>query len=387
MINLPDDPRHALMLLSSMIEPGDAELDDLLGEVGPIEAVERIWEGNVPERLHRITSASVACTRDPRERCEALVSATAACESRVLIPGDPEWPEQLSDLHLVCDVDEPHLRPPRCLWVRGEGDLAAMCRRSVAIVGARAASDYGEHVADGLAAGLAEAGWTVVSGGALGIDRAAHLGSMARGGPTVAVLASGVQQPYPQRNRPMFDLIARNGMLVSEWPPSSSPMRHRFLTRNRVIAALAAGTVVVEAGTRSGARNTARHAAELERVLMFTPGPVTSSASTGVHQLARGPWEARLVTRAEEVIEDVSGIGGPMAPEPASPSSAFDRLTEVQARLVEALPRGALSDERSLAATAGVPIVTAAETLDRLRELGWVELRDGRWRLAKIDAA
>ncbi|WP_051325379.1 DNA-processing protein DprA [Glycomyces tenuis] len=387
MTNLPEDPRHALMLLSSIVEPGDAELDDLLGEVGPIEAVRCVWEREVPERLQRITSAAVACTRDPRERCEALVSATAACDSRVLVPGDREWPEQLRDLLLVCDTDEPHMRPPRCLWVRGEGDLGAMCRRSVAIVGARAASDYGRHVADGIAADLAEAGWTVISGGAVGIDRAAHLGSLARGGPTVAVLASGVEQLYPQGNRPMFDLIAQKGLLVSEWPPCSSPMRHRFLTRNRVIAALAAGTVVIEAGVRSGARNTARHAAELDRVLMFTPGPVTSSASIGTHELARGPWEARLVTRAEEVIEDVTGIGGPMAPSPPTQRKAFDRLTEVQARLVEALPRGYVIDEGRLAAAAGVPVVTAAETLDRLRELGWVELLDGRWRLARIETA
>ncbi|WP_026924588.1 DNA-processing protein DprA [Glycomyces arizonensis] len=383
MTNLPDDPRHALMLLSSMVEPGDAELDDLLGDVGPVEAVRCIWEGEIPERLRRITSAAVACTRNPRERCEALVSATEACGSRVLIPGDPEWPEQLRDLLLICDTDEPHLRPPRCLWVRGDGDLAAMCRRSVAIVGARAASGYGKHVAQFLAADLAEAGWTVVSGGALGIDRAAHMGSMGRGGPTVAVLASGVEQPYPQSNRSMFDVIVQKGMLVSEWPPCSSPMKHRFLTRNRVIAALAAGTVVVEAGMRSGARNTARHTAELERVLMFTPGPVTSSSSVGVHRLAREPWAARLVTRAEEVIEDVTGIGGPMAPEPPRQRRPFDDLTEVQARLVEALPLGFVRDEGRLAAAAGVPVVTAAETLDRLRELGWVELQDGRWRLAR----
>ncbi|GAB3647194.1 DNA-processing protein DprA [Glycomyces tarimensis] len=383
MTGLPDDPRQALMLLSSMVEPGDAELDDLLGDVGPIEAVGRIWEGEVPERLRRITSATVVCTRDPRERCEALVKATSSCGSRVLVPGDADWPEQLRDLHLVCDNEEPHLRPPRCLWVRGEGRLAAMCRQSVAIVGARAASEYGLHVADDLAADLTEAGWTVVSGGAFGIDRAAHLGALARGGPTVAVLASGAEQPYPHANRSMFDLIVQKGLIVSEWPPGSHPMRHRFLTRNRVIAALSAGTVVIEAGVRSGARNTARHAAELGRVLMFTPGPVTSSHSAGVHLLAREPWEARLVTRAEEVIEDVTGIGGPMAPAPPSPRRPFDSLNEIEARLVEALPRGYVVEDVRLAAAAGVPVAAAAETLERLRRSGWVELLEGRWRLAR----
>nr|WP_277605461.1 DNA-processing protein DprA [Glycomyces sp. L485] len=366
-----------------MVEPGDAELDDLLDDVGPLEAVERIWAGKVPERLERITSASVACTPDARERCEAIAAATESCGSRVVVPGDPDWPEQLRDLLMVCDATDPHLRPPRCLWVRGRGDLAALCRRSVAIVGARAASEYGQHVADDLAADLTEAGWTVVSGGAFGIDRAAHLGALARGGPTVAVLASGVEQPYPQANRSMFDLVVQKGLLVSEWPPGATPMRHRFLTRNRVIAALSAGTVVIEAGVRSGARNTARHAAELGRVLMFTPGPVTSSHSVGVHQLAREPCEARLVTRAEEVIEDITGIGGPMASAPPSPRRPFDRLTEIEARLVEALPRGYVVEEARLAAAAGVPVEAATETLRRLREAGWVELMEGRWRLAR----
>ncbi|WP_157930572.1 DNA-processing protein DprA [Glycomyces xiaoerkulensis] len=380
---LPDDPRLALMLLSSIVEPGDAELDELLGEVGPVEAVGRIWAGEVPERLHRITGAAVACTPDPRRRAESLVSATEECGARVLVPGDPDWPEQLRDLMLVCDVDEPHLRPPRCLWVRGTGGLADSCRRSVAVVGARAASEYGLHLADDLAADLAEAGWTIVSGGACGIDRAAHLGSLARGGPTVAVLASGVERPYPRANCAMFEVVLQRGLLISEWPPGSSPMRHRFLTRNRVIAALAAGTVVVEAGVRSGAGNTARHTAELGRVLMFTPGPVTSSRSVGVHQLARGPWEARLVTRAEEVIEDVTGIGGPMAPPLPKPRRAFDRLTETESRLVEALPRGYVVEDDRLAAAAGVPVATAVETLERLALDGWVEALEGRWRLAR----
>jgi len=382
MTNLPNDPRLALMLLSSMVEPGDADLDDLIGEIGPIEAVKRLWEGDVTERLRRITGAMIACTYDPGDRAAQIAAATEACGARVLIPGDAEWPEQLRDLLLVCDADEPHVRPPRCLWVRGKLDLDALCRRSVAIVGSRAASEYGQHLADDFAADLTEAGWTVVSGGAFGIDRAAHLGAIARGGATVSVLASGVEMPYPKANGPMFDLIVDRGLLVSEWPPGSSAMKHRFLTRNRVIAALAAGTVVIEAAHRSGARNTARHAAELGRVLMFTPGPVTSSTSAGVHQLAREPWEARLVTSAEEVIEDLTGIGG-LAVAPPPLRRPFDRLTEVEARLVESLPRGYVVETANLAAAAGVPTGTAAETLERLKKTGWVERIDDRWRLAR----
>jgi DNA processing protein len=381
--NLPDDPRLALMLLSSIVEPGDAELDDLLAETGPIEVVKRLWEGEVPERLQRITSAMVSCTHDPAARAADIAAATESCGAKVLIPGDPEWPDQLRDLMLVCDADEPHVRPPRCLWVRGEQDLARLCRRSVAIVGSRAASEYGQHLADDLAADLTQAGWTIVSGGAFGIDRAAHLGALARGGSTVSVLACGVELPYPKGNHSMFNLIAENGLIISEWPPGTSVMKHRFLTRNRVIAALTAGTVVIEAAHRSGARNTARYAAELGRVLMFTPGPVTSSMSAGVHQLAREPWEARLVTRAEEVIEDLTGIGGPLATPPPSQRRPFDRLTEVEARLVESLPRGYVVDTTRLAAAAGVPAEMAAETLERLLRTGWVDRIDNRWRLAR----
>ncbi|MFC3495043.1 DNA-processing protein DprA [Glycomyces rhizosphaerae] len=383
MTNLPDDPRLALMLLSSMIEPGDAELDDLLGDIGPIEVVKRLWEGEVPERLRRLTSAIVACTHDPADRAAQIDSATKACGARVLIPGDPEWPDQLRDLMLVCDADEPHIRPPRCLWVRGEQDLARLCRRSVAIVGARAASEYGQHLADDLAADLTEAGWVIVSGGAFGIDRAAHLGALARGGSTVSVLACGVESPYPKANASMFSLIAERGLIISEWPPGTGVMKHRFLTRNRVIAALTAGTVVIEAAHRSGARNTARYAAELGRVLMFTPGPVTSSMSAGVHQLAREPWEARLVTRAEEVIEDLTGIGGPLATPPPSERRPFDRLTEIEARLVESLPRGYVVETARLAAAAGVPTEIAAETLGHLLRTGWVDRIDNRWRLSR----
>jgi DNA processing protein len=381
--NLPDDPRLALMLLSSIVEPGDADLDDLLGEYGPIEVVKRLWEGEVPERLQRITSASISCTHDPAARAADIASSTYESGARVLIPGDPDWPDQLRDLMLVCDADEPHVRPPRCLWVRGEQSLARLCRRSVSIVGARAASEYGQHLADDLAAELTEAGWTIVSGGAFGIDRAAHLGALARGGSTVSVLACGVELPYPKGNHSMFNLIAERGLIVSEWPPGTTVMKHRFLTRNRVIAALTAGTVVIEAAHRSGARNTARYAAELGRVLMFTPGPVTSSMSAGVHQLAREPWEARLVTRAEEVIEDLTGIGGPLATPPPPQRRPFDRLTEIEARLVESLPRGYVVETNRLAAAAGVPAETAAETLEHLLRTGWVDRIDNRWRLSR----
>lgn len=374
------DDRKARMLLSSMVESGDAEMDDLITAVGSVEAVERIWKGEVPSRLLRITAPAVAGFPYPARRADDLVAVTESCGARVIVPGDAEWPRQLADLRDPCTALDPHMRPPRCLWVRGEGDLAQLTKRSVTVTGARAASEYGKHVADDLASDLAEAGWTVVSGGAFGIDRAAHLGALARGGPTVAVLASGVDQSYPQANRSMFDLVVEKGLLVSEWPPGTSAMRHRFLTRGRVIAALTAGTVVVEAGKRSGALFTGRLAARLGRAVMFTPGPVTSSASAGVHRLAREQTSARLVMCAADIIEDLAGASIPTQQAPAV-KPPFESLTAVEQWLVEALPRGYVVGTAHLAAAAGVPEETAAEALSRLRDRGWVERFDGRWRL------
>lgn len=384
MTSIPQDPRLALMLLSSVIEPGDADLDDLLCERGPVGAVEALWTGRVTERLVRLASTAVATIPNPAVRAAVLQEATEACGARVLMPGDPGWPAGLADLRGGCEDEDPHLRPPRCLWVKGEGNLSGVCRRSVAVVGARAASEYGRHVADGLAAGLAEAGYAVVSGGAFGIDRSAHQGSLARGGPTVAVLASGVDRPYPQANRAMFDLIAQKGLLVSEWPPGTSPLRHRFLLRNRLVAALVAGVVVVEAPRRSGALHTARYAARLGRTVMFTPGPVTSSVSEGVHLLARENPGARLVTRAEEVIEDLTGSADG-ARSQLSGTAPFKALTAAEQWLIEALPRGFMAEEARLATAAGVPVAAAAEALQRLKRRGWVEqVNGGRWRLRAI---
>ena len=152
--------------------------------------------------------------------------------------------------------------------------------RSVAIVGSRAATAYGSGIATDLAADLVEQGVTVLSGGAFGIDVAAHRGALAGGGPTVCVLASGVDVAYPPGHASIFASLARDQLLVSELPPSAHPTRVRFLARNRLIAAMSRGTVVVEAALRSGARNTAGWALGCGRPLMAVPGPVYSRAST-----------------------------------------------------------------------------------------------------------
>ena len=208
-------------------------------------------------------------------------------------------------------------RRPRRRWPCGcvaTGTWPTSRRRAVAVVGARACTVYGEHVAGDLAAGLGDRGWTVVSGGAYGIDAAAHRGSLAVDAPTVAVLACGVDVAYPAAHDGLLRSVRAMGVVVSELPPGARPTRRRFLDRNRVIAALGRGTVVVEAALRSGALNTAGHADELSRTVMAVPGPVTSAASAGCHELLRARGAA-LVTDAADVL-DLVGRPGDRRPRP-----------------------------------------------------------------------
>ena len=232
---------------------------------------------------------------------------------RLICPGDPEWPEQLADLG-----DE----QPYALWLRGTADLRFNCLRSVAVVGSRAATAYGSYVAAEFAASVAARGWAVISGGAFGVDASAHRGALGADGVTVAVLACGVDVPYPVGHTELLEAVAAQGVIVSEWPPGRTVSRLRFLVRNRVIAALATGTLVVEAGERSGAVNTARHARDLGRRLMAVPGPVTSDQSAGCHRIIRD-WQGTLVTTAAEVIEHLSPVGATLEPTPAPTNAAL----------------------------------------------------------------
>ncbi len=177
--------------------------------------------------------------------------------------------------------------PPLALWVKGAAEVTTTAVRSVAIVGSRASTAYGEHVTAELAYGLASREVDVVSGGAYGIDAVAHRSALAAGGGTVIVSAGGLDRPYPAGNASLYDRVGETGLLVSESPPGSAPQRHRFLSRNRLIAALSSATIVVEAAARSGALNTARHCQVLGRSLMVVPGPVTSPMSAGCHALLR----------------------------------------------------------------------------------------------------
>ncbi|GAA1272960.1 DNA-processing protein DprA [Saccharothrix xinjiangensis] len=299
-----DELRLARAYLSRVAEPPAPALAAFVTEVGPIEAAARVRAGDVPPAVDGQTSA-----RRAEQWAERDLELVDQLGGRLLIPEDEEWPRWPFNALAIAAANG--LRcglEPLALWVRGSCDLAALTRRAVAVVGSRAASDYGQHVAGEFGFGLAGAGVTVVSGAAYGIDGAAHRGALGAGGPTIAVLACGVDMAYPAGHQVLIDRIADRGLVVTEYPPTRSPARHRFLTRNRLIAALAEGTVVVEAGRRSGAKNTAASTSALGRVLMAVPGPVTSVSSLGCHELLRS-GEALPVTSVAEVLESTGRLG------------------------------------------------------------------------------
>lgn len=368
-----EDVLLARAYLSRVAEPPAAVLVRFVEEVGPVAAAERVRRGEVPEAVATVTAARRAV-----DRAGADLAAAAAVGARLLTPEHEEWPHwTFLAFGASGNAD---LAPPLALWVRGPGRLAELVDRAVAIVGARDATGYGAHVAGELAAGAAERGLTVVSGAAIGIDGAAHRGALAVDGPTVAVLACGVDRAYPAVHDPLLARIAGSGLVVSEYPPGSVPARHRFLVRNRLIAGLGAGTVVVEAGLRSGARRTAADAMALGRVVMAVPGRITDHSSAGCHQMIREG--ATLVTRSEEVLEVVGRIGLDLASAPAGPVAVgpVDELDRVGALVHDALPSRAARDTRWLAMEAALSVDEVRRALVDLERRGLVEHVDGRWR-------
>ncbi|MGI5168099.1 DNA-processing protein DprA [Spirillospora sp. CA-253888] len=372
--------RTARAALCAIAEPGETLINRLIDHVGPAGALETVRTGAFPHglapsphekariaaRLEHWRIRLTAATPDQ----DLAVTEHLGC--RLVCPGDTEWPTTLDDL----DDERPY-----ALWLRGLADLRHTCLRSVAVVGSRAASSYGLRVAAELGAELAERRWTVISGGALGIDSAAHRGALATDGPTVAVFANGVDVPYPASNDGLFTEMARRALLVSESPPGTSPQRLRFLVRNRVIAALSRGTVVVEAQRRSGALSTATWARRLGRDVMAVPGPVTSASSVGCHRLLRDHPPALLVTRAEEVIETVGRIGADLAPEPDAPVLPRDRLDPVTRSVLEVFPARGTAGPAQLAAKAGMDLAGINAKLGLLSAAGFIERADGGWRL------
>jgi len=290
--------RAARAWLSRAVEPGNVGLHRLVGRYGPVEARRLLQTTPMLDGVVR----QAASWREEDRSAEDLATA-ARLGVRLVTPEDDEWPTApLSAMEVAVAAGASDLTPPLALWVRGSRRVDEVMARAGAIVGARDATPYGVRVAADLAAGLAERGWTVVSGGAYGIDGAAHRGVLAVGGTTVAVLANGLLSPYPAGHAALFDRVAGTGLLVSEWPPDCAAQRHRFAIRNRLIAALSSGTVVVEAGMRSGTTSTVRRALELGRTVMAVPGPVTSAQSAGCHRLLQQE-DVPLVTCVEDVLD------------------------------------------------------------------------------------
>ena len=358
--SLVRDERGARMLWARLVEPEDAVVVGAVARMGALEALHRLD----PEQELAARLARRLAEVDPG-REQGILDALGA---RVVVPGDDEWPAGVDD----------NAFPPLCLWVRGPGHLAEACERSVALVGARAATSYGIRVAQDLAAGLAGRGFAVVSGAAYGIDGAAHEGALAVDGTTVAVLAGGIDRPYPSGHTGLLERIAATGLVVSEVAPGSAPTRWRFLSRNRLIATLASATVVVEADLRSGSRNTARHARDTNRVVGAVPGPVTSTVSAGCHELVRSGG-AELVTDVAEVVE-LAGRIGELAPAKRGADRPEDALEPHQRRVLDAGPRRGAVGAEAIATRAGVPVGEVLVVLGVLELDGWCERRDGGWR-------
>lgn len=356
------------VVLSRISEPGDEEMGRWVLNLGAPEVLARIRGGRLgPGRQAQYEARLPGA--DPGADLELASRAGA----RLVVPGDDEWPAQVDDLAAA---------RPLLLWVAGQGDLAAVTRRSVALVGARACTPYGEGVAGDMAAGLADRGWTVVSGGAYGIDAAAHRGAIAVDGRTVAVLACGIDLVYPAAHEGLMRHVRSAGAVVSELAPGSRPMRGRFLHRNRVIAALARGTVVVEAALRSGARNTATHADSISRPVMAVPGPVTSGASAGCHELVRAAGAA-LVTDAADVLDIVGELGIDASLERRGERRAHDDLDPTTLRVLEALPLRRWAPPDSIARVAGLDAPTVLRALAALASARLADSGEGGWRRAR----
>ncbi len=369
-----DEDRIARAALSRVTEPGDPRITDLVVRFGAIDLLRRLKRGDGLSGVWAdVADRLVTC--DP----EAELSRAARLGIRFVVPSDEEWPEQLGDLANTEPLNN-RSGLPIGLWAKGPVRLDSL-GSAVAVVGSRAATTYGDQLATEISRVLVDAGAPVVSGAAFGIDRAAHRGALIGRGPTIAILACGVDRAYPKAHQSLLDHLSAHGAVVSEAPLGCAPQRIRFLARNRLIAAITRGTVVVEAAVRSGALNTAHWANRLNRVVMGVPGPVTSAPSGGVHQLIR-TGGAELVTNGREVLELIGSAGEHLTDEPRGPVHARDLLPLREQQVLDAVPVGTGAPEGSIARVAGVAAAEVAVALGRLRSAGLIEPDADGWRLA-----
>ncbi|SER57285.1 DNA-processing protein DprA [Actinokineospora terrae] len=368
-----DDIRLARAYLSRVAEPPAVALGLLVGEVGPVRAAELVRAGDVPDAIRDETSA-----RAGHDLAAEDLARAGQAGIRLVVPEDDEWPAWP-----LLSLDNARARgmrwaaPPLALWVRGPASLDEVMQRSVAIVGARAATPYGEHTASEFAYDLAQQSVTVVSGAAFGIDGAAHRGALAAEGLTVAVLACGADVGYPVAHTALLSRIARAGAIVSEYPPGTTPAKYRFLVRNRLIAALAVGTVVVEAGRRSGARNTASSAAALGKPVLAVPGSVSSPMSQGCHDLIRAAT-ATVATSVPDILEAIGTIGE-LAERESPPPRPTDGLGPQAIQVHDALHRRTPHTPQHLSHQSGVPLDRVRALLPELELTGLATQTEEGW--------
>lgn len=369
---------------SLITEPGDsfaAALVSALGARGALEAElarvsskqysklfakAQLSEG-VKERFKNFDNLLL----DARERwqprlklsaVESMLSVAKNSKATLITPTSKYWPAQFEDLQLGA---------PHCLWLRGKSETLQLANQSLAVVGSRQATSYGEWVTTEIVSAAAAESIAVISGGAYGIDAVAHRAALATDTPTVAIMAGGVDRLYPSGNAELLARVIQNGLVISEQAPGSNPTKWRFLQRNRLIAALATATIVVEAGKRSGAINTAHHAMELGRPLGVVPGPISSPTSVGCHNLIREDPES-LLTSAQDAINLVTGAWQPEL-------SEENLVGPLETRALDAMGRGQ-TDEPDIAAGAGLTTRELVTALGRLQLLGLVVRGDRGWR-------
>jgi DNA processing protein len=369
-VNGASDPeRLARIIWSHLVEPALQPLPDKvpeslrwLRELGPVEALDRLCST-------RVGDGSAARARLEALDLDGVLRGHDRFAVRVLVPGDDGWPEGVDDLD----------QPPLCLYVRGALDLSHLRWSGIAVVGSRAATPYGSQVARRMASDLTDRGVVVVSGAAFGIDAAAHEGALIVGGPTVAVLACGVDRPYPTAHAELIGRIRGDGAVISEVPLGFAPYRQRFLSRNRLIAAMTTGTVVVEAGARSGSLNTAGSAESLSRHVGMVPGPVTSMGSVGCHDWIR-THRANLVTDAADVLDLMGRLGVHVQDTRRGPEFAEDLVEPGDRGLWSAVPVRSGADLMTLSRASGLSIPSTLAGLGRLVLAGLVERQDDVWR-------
>jgi DNA processing protein len=374
---LDGDERAALVAWALLAEGADEVASWLVAELGasaalgwlrdaavdPVAATMRLAPLASPATIDKAVAATerwIARLGDADPAREVL--RARAVGARIVTRADDDWPA-------IFDVRRE--RAPYALWVRGAGSLSSLLDKAVAVVGSRASTGYGEHVAAEIAGALSDAGWCVVSGGAYGIDAAAHRAALTGATPTVAVMAGGVDRLYPAGHADLLAAVMEAGVVFSEVPIGFAPHRSRFLARNRLIAA-AAATCVVEAAARSGALNTVNHALALGRPVGAVPGPVTSVSSQGCHGLIRDGL-AVLVSDARQVME----LAGPIGTDAPRDGGGFADANE-RAAFDAIAPRG--SRVEAIAKGAGLGVGEALGALMGLELAGLARSREGVWR-------